>query len=796
MGTGEEIYVPPDGIKTLVSTDNSISLSTVSGGTEIDLQVTPQLTLTDITIYANAATGSDLNDGLTSATAVQTIQKAIDLLQDYPAIVGIVQLEGNTSFNIGSSLKFFPSSNSIGRFIIRGTKRDIINDTVASIPASTIGPFNTWTTINGTTGGYTISDYVTYFIENTTKNRIYSVLDNGTSSVNAITGGEAPNDLGPPFDVGDSFNLFKTQSTLTFNGEFVIDNPSNTMVTFEYVTLFPGIPETSWINPTMCVTKFRGCFMRMNSLIGAYRGSFVLEGCFSDNTTSGSPYVFCTGDPDICRKIDSFWLDGGRMVFTDICSVNYLNCTNAPLTPTVSATVTIQSSDFQGYSMKINSQSNYQIFITDGSNFGMENIESENTAAVGFPARPLNIEGSYGQVTNSRLTNNSNITNNECFFTSFGCSVFLLGDHILESTGRCLGASGSNRIVVLGSLSATSTNGATPVVRLDLNSSFDYRLNSASSFARFENSASDSNIPLIQLDNGSSFNISNRSGPTTFTQVEFIARNSAIFDISESSKVSLLNFSNSAGFSLVNTFAGQKGISLSGESTYSDSNLSASVPTVYSIQGGTSVYLDLGSRATFETPITDLVATNLIECGTLPSIGGPGPYSTSINDYSLTPTQNSSVTFRLSSPLITPPVLNFNYQPNLFFVNQPLNLTFPPSPPGDIGLKVFEHTCTKTGKLSLVASSCFQKISGNEGTIFIQLRLNDQLFSPSVQSGYEGEQSAFAPDLSGLTINWCGDVVASDLLTVYAVATAGTFSLSQIGVFSGAAGGQLSVIEY
>ena len=140
--------------------------------------------------------------------------------------------------------------------------------------------------------------------------------------------------------------------------------------------------------------------------------------------------------------------------------------------------------------------------------------------------------------------------------------------------------------------------------------------------------------------------------------------------------------------------------------------------------------------------------------------------------------------------------LNAVKQPELYFINEPLNTNYPPVRLGDIGTKVFEYTCPKTGKLSLVASGCFQKISGNAGTIFIQLRLNGRLFSPSVQSGYEGETSTYAPDVSGLTINWCGEVNEGDVLTVYGLATSGAFSLRQSGLYGGAAGAQLSITQY
>ena len=133
-------------------------------------------------------------------------------------------------------------------------------------------------------------------------------------------------------------------------------------------------------------------------------------------------------------------------------------------------------------------------------------------------------------------------------------------------------------------------------------------------------------------------------------------------------------------------------------------------------------------------------------------------------------------------------------QPEVYFTNNPLTQSFPPG--SGSGVKVFEYVCQKSGKISLVSSTCFKKTSGSGGTIFVQLRLNNQLFSPSIQSGYEGEQSQYAPDLSGLTINWSGVVNQGDILTVYGLATSGTFSLVQSGQFSGATGAQLSITIY
>jgi len=134
-------------------------------------------------------------------------------------------------------------------------------------------------------------------------------------------------------------------------------------------------------------------------------------------------------------------------------------------------------------------------------------------------------------------------------------------------------------------------------------------------------------------------------------------------------------------------------------------------------------------------------------------------------------------------------------QPEVYFTNQPLSQSFL-SGGSSTGTKVFEYACQKSGNISLISSTCFKKTSGNSGTIYVQLRLNGQLFNPSIQSGYEGEQSQYAPDLSGLTINWSGEVNQGDILTVYGIATSGTFSLTQSGAFSGAVGAQLTITIY
>ena len=60
-----------------------------------------------------------------------------------------------------------------------------------------------------------------------------------------------------------------------------------------------------------------------------------------------------------------------------------------------------------------------------------------------------------------------------------------------------------------------------------------------------------------------------------------------------------------------------------------------------------NVVLDRGSIANFSSALEDNTVgnMNLLIVGNLAAVAGPGPYSTSANDYALGPTQNCNVTF-------------------------------------------------------------------------------------------------------------------------------------------------------
>ena len=511
VGSGAELLKSATELRSIVSTDGSVVV--VQNEDEIDLQVTaaPATTLTSaggvyslvndgvgpalankglnagsgitiadsgtvleisalgggeaipsITIYVNAGTGNDANDGLTSLTAVQTIQKGLDILGTYLSEEGIIQLEGNTPFNLGNNptLNFFPATSFSGNIKILGTRIDEVTDTVLSIPSpSGIGPFDTWTVVNGTVGGYLPSDYSTHFIQNTTNGRYYTVQDNHAGSVDTITGNDAPNGKGDAWTAGDSFTLFKAGSIIQFSGNLTILNPNNTTTIFEAIWVQP-VTGGSWTNIKLPVTTFRGCRLDVDSE-RAYVGSMVIEGCYSKNVNPLVETLFCPAEQKACRSCDSFWLDGPSIVYSDTCSAIFLNCTNSVQENTFGFNIQVESGDFQGYSIKVsNSLSHRVILVNQASIYSLENIDLTNRTGVTFPPNLLDAGGdgpSVGFIRNAKLTNLSAQQNNTCVGLGFGGKMNFRGELILASTGPCIKANGGATITMLLSVCEIST---------------------------------------------------------------------------------------------------------------------------------------------------------------------------------------------------------------------------------------------------------------------------------------------------------------------------------------------------
>jgi hypothetical protein len=610
---------------------------------------TSGVVLDSITIYVNAGTGSDTNDGLTSATAVATIQKGIDILGTFLTNEGILQLEGTTPFDLGvdPTLNFFPATSFSGNIIVRGTQLDTISDTVASIPSpSGIGPFDTWTVVNGTSGGYPVSDYLSHFIHNTTQDRIYTVLDNGVSSVDTITGNGAPNGLEDAWVVGNSFTLFKVQTIIEFSGTLTILNPQNTPLLFEYVWVQPASGAT-WTNVQLPVTTFRGCRLDVYSE-RAYTGSMNIEGCYSKNVMPVET-LFCASEQHVCRRINSFWLDGPSIVFNDSCFAAFFNCTNS-IQEIIRFNIQVESGDFQGFSIMIsNSLSGQQMLCEHSSIYTLENIDFTNrtdTSGAVDVIKTSEAGQSVGSITNAKLTNVSTQLNSNCVNFSFGGKIHFVGSVDFTSTGRCMRMNGGASATMFssgGSFSMVTSSRGT-IFDLDNASELSIRLSGGSMTHTFTSTAALSANNFMILKNGSRFLVNNASGGGAAVVV-CSADNPSVFDIDQYSAVVLTNTSSSVpGFTFTNVQAGGNIVTARHSSNYCDDAAIVTGLSTYSALG-TTIDLQTGSNATITQPITDTTAATLVSCGNAVAVPGPGPYSTSLNDYSAAPPQNCSITF-------------------------------------------------------------------------------------------------------------------------------------------------------
>lgn len=278
------------------------------------------------TIYANADIGSDSNPG-TIGSPVETIQRALNILGESSAVCGVVQLAGTVAFDQGTdaTLDFFPASSMNGKIIIRGTKDSVVTDTVASITSVT--PSNPatdlWQEITGDGTGGAYGSYERDYIHNTTKNEIYSVSSNTTTTVDTIIGNYGSF---RPWDVADSFDLFKISKQIDFDGTWTIRNNLSENITFEYIFFSPTTSSCAMFSNDV-TTIFRGCRMDGNestNATGTYQGSALINGCYSTCTLATN--LFADGTYRSCFDIRSMYVEGPLLVFTSDCSLLFCYC--------------------------------------------------------------------------------------------------------------------------------------------------------------------------------------------------------------------------------------------------------------------------------------------------------------------------------------------------------------------------------------------------------------------------------------------------------------------------------------
>ncbi len=334
-------------------------------------------------IFVNAETGSDLNDGTTGATAVATIQTALNLLVNIGQYVEcvVIQLEGSKSFNVGTTLNFFPASSFAGKFIFRGQQQNIINDTVQSIVG--FGPNNTFQRVTGSVGNYGPSVYLSKFIWNRTQDEVFVIKDNTNIDIDTIAG-DTPSDFGPgepsvAFNIGDSFTLFETGTDVEFGQRVTINNPQGNPIQFDNIHFVATSDEAQWVNPFVQSVTYRGCWLDARHPVAFYSesepcyfGSCNILGCYSENVSVAT--YFTDFEQGTCVRSKSMWLNGPEIRFSEACSVLFLYATNA-----VARSITTRNASLLGLSIWIENNARQGIYIGGSSTCAFHNTLIESS---------------------------------------------------------------------------------------------------------------------------------------------------------------------------------------------------------------------------------------------------------------------------------------------------------------------------------------------------------------------------------------------------------------------------------
>lgn len=582
--------------------------------------------LDSITIYINASTGEDNNDGLSSATAVASIQRGLNILSTYYARNGILQLQGSSAFMVSDILDFYPASSFIGNIIIRGEKFDSIQDNVALI--SGFGPFSTWNRITGVNGGYNVGFYSKSFVHNETNDGVYVIKTNTAVTIDTIVGDIDEFDRSSyqppvPWNVGDRFSLFTTQTRISFTGILRINNPHCVPITFEYVHVEPLNDGDQWKNPLTPVVTFRGCIMDSRASVedASYAGSMNISGCFTENTLTQS--YFTGFENNACVNTWSFWSNGPTINYgTCGCFSLFLYLT----TNVVAATnvIGVRSSDFFGLSILAENIGNVVnvIYIRQNSSYYMKYVDISATCT---GSTFTTGDATYGYINQVNLTQAS--STGSSLAVGNACNMFALGQVNIITAGTGVSISGMGYLLCQGNVTLTSTSPNRSCIIVSQKSSFHTQ---AGNFTCTQTVPS--TVAMFSVNIHSVFN---NSSTTTIMSAD---TSGSVITVTRGSMVSFGNNS----LTLTNTGSGRiinavynSHVIIDGPATANISNsgndiitcsmnseLTVNTPGTLDLDTtGTSIVLRRGSRG-----VTNRLITNssgpVLECGSLGIVAG------------------------------------------------------------------------------------------------------------------------------------------------------------------------------
>lgn len=361
----------------LASTALGLSAKTYSPALDARAATT---TVPMVVVWVNAgASGRDGNSGLSQSSPVKTIHRAMKVLEQFSALKGVIELDGTTTHDLGTNptLDFFPLISQYGNVLIRGRRTDVHTGTVTETTTSAESASSTDHFTRFTSDVVTEDDYATHAIQNLNTQRFFAVESNTNVTVDVIGGQFISQDFAVIWNVGDSFEMFKVSSCVTWTGHVTV-LASFSRVWIEAVHFLPANNVSQFVTPKYRddAMIFHACHFTVKNTV-AYdygelseagfpldadtrplvRGSVHLEGCFLNGvgtvnaTNIGA--AFSTFEVDTKTVFLSVWSNATQMACTGMCTiVGYLG-TSSPQIPILTSTGTFfgQGIKFRGTSL-------------------------------------------------------------------------------------------------------------------------------------------------------------------------------------------------------------------------------------------------------------------------------------------------------------------------------------------------------------------------------------------------------------------------------------------------------------
>lgn len=310
-----------------------------------------------ITVWVNAgSSGLDTNSGMSQSSPVKTLQHAIDVLEKFSAIEGIIELDGTTEHDLGTDayLNFFPLISRFGNIVIRGQRTvsqtgRIVNTTLSNTSPNARDGF-----LQLYSEDTIIDVYDTHVVQSINTSKFYVVETNGANTINIVGGDNTFQELGIIWSANDTYDLFQVSTVVTWTGRWTND-ASFSKVIFEGIKFVPATNTSQFVAPKYRddAMIFRGCHFDVKGLASydfgpasetglpleldprpTVRGSVQLEGCFLNGVNTAneisSASTFTTLELDTKMIFRSVWSNATQVACAGMCVIQGFYGTSNP----------------------------------------------------------------------------------------------------------------------------------------------------------------------------------------------------------------------------------------------------------------------------------------------------------------------------------------------------------------------------------------------------------------------------------------------------------------------------------